>query len=122
AHPEAAAAHAIVHPGHLTRERQMDDCGQCHSNAPKRRGPAFSYRPGEPLEAFFRTNLDKHQEKDHVANQVEYLRQSKCFQKSDMLTCITCHNPHQKTDSASVQRSCQKCHKPKDCAEQNRLP
>jgi hypothetical protein len=78
----------------LTRARQMDVCGQCHSNAITNRGPAFSYRPGEPLEAHFRTAQVKHREEDHVADQVKYLRQSKCFQKSDTLTCTTCHNPH----------------------------
>ncbi len=111
----------LVNPGGLTRDRQLDVCGQCHSNAPKRRGPAFSYRPGEPLEAYFRTNLSNRPENDHVADQVKYLRQSKCFQKSDTLTCTTCHNPH-RSNSGSVQRSCQKCHQPADCAEQDRLP
>ena len=54
AHPGAAADEAIVHPGSLSRERRMDLCAQCHSNATKPRGPVFSYRPGEPLEAYFR--------------------------------------------------------------------
>jgi tetratricopeptide (TPR) repeat protein len=122
AHPEADSAHAVVHPGRLTRDRQMDLCAQCHSNAPKPRGPAFSYRPGEPLEAHFRTNLNTRPEADHVANQVYYLRQSKCFQKSDTLTCTTCHNPHRPGNSASVQGSCLKCHQSAHCPEQDRLP
>src|SRR5581483_28740 len=45
----------------------------------------------------------------------------KCFQKSDM-TCTTCHDPHHKPDRATVEQSCMKCHKPKDCGEQPRLP
>jgi tetratricopeptide (TPR) repeat protein len=122
AHPEADTAEGIVHPGHLNRERGLDICAQCHSNAVKRRGPALSYRPGESLEAYFRTPVSKHPENDHVANQVKYLRQSKCFQKSNTLTCITCHNPHRPTDPAAVQRACLKCHQPAACAEQDRLP
>ena len=122
AHPEAESAEKIVHPGHLSRERGLDVCAQCHSNSVKHRGPAFSYRPGEPLEAFFRTTVSKYPENDHVANQVKYLRQSKCFRKSDTLTCITCHNPHRPSDPATVQRACLKCHQPADCTEQDRLP
>jgi tetratricopeptide (TPR) repeat protein len=136
AHPEDQTAHAIVHPGHLTRELQLDVCAQCHTNATKRRGPAFSYRPGQPLTAFFRITRSDHPENDHVANQVKYLRQSKCFQKTETLTCTTCHNPHRSRSSFpsplggeggvrgsdSDQRSCLKCHQPKDCAEQERLP
>jgi tetratricopeptide (TPR) repeat protein len=124
-HPEAGSAHAIVHPGHLPRARQMDVCGQCHSNAPKRRGPAFSYRPGAPLEEYFRTNLNRRREEDHVTDQVGYLRQSKCFQKDETLTCTTCHNPHRAAgpgNAGALQRSCLKCHQPADCAEQPRLP
>jgi tetratricopeptide (TPR) repeat protein len=125
AHPEAGSAHAIVHPGHLPRARQMDVCGQCHSNAPKRRGPAFSYRPGAPLEDYFRTNLNPRREEDHVTDQVGYLRKSKCFQKDETLTCTTCHNPHRAAGpgtAAALQHACLKCHQPAACAEQPRLP
>jgi tetratricopeptide (TPR) repeat protein len=122
AHPRADAGHAVVHPGRLTRDRQIEVCTQCHSNAIKRRGPVLSYQPGEPLDASFRTIVTKHAENDHVANQVQYLRQSKCFQKNDTLTCTTCHNPHRPAPSGPDQRSCLKCHRSADCAEQDRLP
>src|SRR5262249_8212046 len=52
-----------------------------------------------------------------------YLRQSKCFQKSDTLTCVTCHNPHRPHGAANAgSASCGKCHQPADCAEQPRVP
>jgi tetratricopeptide (TPR) repeat protein len=132
-HPQAEEAHNIVHPGHLTRERQLDVCTQCHSNASRRKGPAFRYRPGEPLEEYFRIALCKQPEDDHVANQIKYLRQSKCFQKNDSLTCTTCHNPHRSTSAASPGSSartmqlggaqaCLKCHEAADCREQPHLP
>src|SRR5262245_27551635 len=126
-HPDAKSSRTIIHPGRLSRERQMDVCGQCHSNAPKRRGPPFSYRPGEPLDAFFRSAANMNQENDHVADQVKYLMQSTCFQKSDTLTCVTCHNPHRPPtsgvqESGAMQRSCQKCHQPANCHERPRLP
>jgi tetratricopeptide (TPR) repeat protein len=125
AHPGAETGHAVVHPGRLTRERQLEVCTQCHGNASRRRGPAFSYRPGEPLESHFRTSLGRHPEDDHVANQIKYLRQSKCFQRSDALTCTTCHNPHRPhgpAESLSVKNACLKCHQPASCGERGRLP
>jgi tetratricopeptide (TPR) repeat protein len=122
ADPQAESAHAIVHPGKLSRDRQMDLCGQCHSNTVRRLGPAFSYRPGEPLDNYFRTSLNKRQEEDHVANQVRYMRESKCFQKNDKLTCLTCHNPHRPSSCNEVANACLKCHKADNCGEHKRLP
>jgi tetratricopeptide (TPR) repeat protein len=122
AHPDAKSGAAIVHPGRLSRERLMDVCGQCHSNVPKSRNPACTYRPGESVETHFRRALLDLPENDHVADQVKYLRRSKCFQKSDTLTCVTCHDPHCPTDHAKVRRACQKCHQPAHCTEQERLP
>lgn len=122
AHPKADSAHAIVHPGDLTRERRMDLCGQCHSNTTKRRGPAFSYRPGESLADHFRTAQVRHREEDHVADQVKYLRQSKCFQKSDTLDCMTCHDPHRRDTQGAARGSCRKCHEPAACTDRERQP
>jgi tetratricopeptide (TPR) repeat protein len=131
-HPQADGAQAIVHPGHLTRERQLDVCSQCHSNASRRKGPAFSYRPGEPLENYFRIARNDRPEEDHVANQIRYLRDSKCFRKSDNLTCTTCHNPHRPSTASAINaasvsgagaaHACLKCHQPADCGDQPRLP
>jgi tetratricopeptide (TPR) repeat protein len=124
AHPGAEAGQEIVRPPRLMRERQLEVCTQCHSNAVKHRGPALQYRPGEPLESRYKTLLaPRHPEDDHVANQIKYLRQSKCFQSSDEMTCTTCHNPH-RPEPASVSRreACLQCHSRDDCGEQERLP
>jgi tetratricopeptide (TPR) repeat protein len=124
-HPEADEGRDIVQPGRLTRDLQLDVCAQCHSNAMKNRGPAFSYRPGQPLESSFKTLKTKHTEEDHVANQIQYLRQSKCFRASESLTCTTCHDPHRgrgSSKSARPQNSCLNCHHAADCHEQDRLP
>ncbi len=116
------APRAIVHPGRRERDRLMDVCAQCHSNAMRARGPAFSYRPGEPLDKHFRTLTATGRENDHVADQTRYLKQSKCYQKSNSLTCVTCHDPHQPSDPAQVAAACSHCHKQADCREQPRLP
>lgn len=120
--PLAGPAQAITHPGRLSRDRLMDVCGQCHSNAMRARGPAFSFRPGDPVEAHFRTLAATGRENDHVADQVKYLRQSKCFQKSDSLTCVTCHDPHKPASAARAAAGCAQCHAPEHCGEQKRLP
>jgi tetratricopeptide (TPR) repeat protein len=124
-HPDAPTAEFIVRPGQLTRERQIDLCAQCHSNAIKHRAPPFSYRPGEPLDESFKTLSPKHPEDDRVANQTLYLGQSKCFQKSDTMTCTTCHSPHRPKSpaaTAAVEDACIKCHVPAACPDQPRLP
>ena len=124
-HPDTKTGHAVLLPGRLTRERRIEVCTQCHGNAVKPRGPAFSYRPGEPLEAHFRTAVTQHPEQDHVANQIKYLRQSKCFQKSDSLTCVSCHDPHRPHDAANpaaARQACLQCHKPEACTDRPKLP
>jgi tetratricopeptide (TPR) repeat protein len=124
AHPRAESGQQIVRPARLPRERQIEVCTQCHGNAVKHRGPALQYRPGEPLESCYKTLLaPKHPEDDHVANQIKYLRQSKCFQNSGEMTCTTCHNPHRPEPvSVSGNEACLKCHSSGDCGEQERLP
>lgn len=120
AHPHDPA-HSIVNPGALSRERKMEVCTQCHSNSFKRRGPAFSYRPGEPLEEYFRVPETSHPEYDLVGNQVQYLRKSACFQRSEM-TCVTCHDPHGHSEHEDGQRACLQCHTAAACLEQPRIP
>lgn len=127
ANPEDHMAHAVVNPRRLSREQRIEVCTQCHGNVTKPRGPTFSYRPGEPLEAHFRAAVTAHPEQDHVANQVKYLRQSKCFQKSDDLTCVTCHDPHRPHEPGGnaavlVRKSCLRCHEPAACTDRPRLP
>jgi predicted CXXCH cytochrome family protein len=120
----SSGGEAIVNPARLSRERQIDLCAQCHSNAILYRGPAFSYVPGEPLDAHFRTIGTRHPEDDHVANQVSYLRESKCFQASETMTCTTCHDPHRPkpTGPEAAQSACLKCHEPANCGARTRLP
>ena len=121
-HPAEKNAQAIVRPARMSRERQMDLCAQCHSNAIHPRGPLFSYLPGEPLEEHFRSLMMEGIEHDHVTDQVKYLRRSKCFEQSDTLTCTTCHNPHRTSTPQVVAKACVQCHTPNDCGERNRLP
>ena len=124
-HPEESEPMHIVRPSELSRNLKMDLCASCHSNAMKHRGPAFSYRPGKPLAEFYKTLATKNPEDDHVANQTSYLQQSKCYQESDDLTCITCHDPHAGRAVATRGKgtsACLNCHAMQDCEERSRLP
>ena len=120
-HPDEKTSQKILHPGTLERERLIEVCTQCHANALKHRGPAFQYRPGEPLEDYYRALIVEQTEDDHVANQIKYLRQSACFQQTEM-TCITCHDPHHRSESEDPTLSCRQCHQPEHCGESPRLP
>jgi tetratricopeptide (TPR) repeat protein len=110
-------AHAILHPGTLSRERLMDVCAQCHGNT-RLLGRPFSYRPGEPLDGYYRTAKARYREDDTTTNQIQYLGESKCFQKSEM-TCITCHSPHW---PKPAQSGCMKCHTAASCSDQPHQP
>jgi Cytochrome c554 and c-prime len=95
--PEADEARYIVNPDNLSRERANETCGQCHSGVGQLLQPAFSYRPGEPLDEFL--DIDKRPDNPsnddpHAANQLLRLVRSRCFQESEM-TCASCHDPHQ---------------------------
>ena len=125
AHPEDRIAADIVQPKQLSRERLMDLCAQCHTNTVRHRRPPFSYRPGEDLEQSFHVLEMKSPELDRVANQVRYLKESRCYQQSANLTCVTCHNPHRSRNSEepqSAHRSCATCHQPDNCGARTRLP
>ena len=135
AHVKAAASpgasleairNAIVNPGRLTRERQMDVCMQCHLETTSSPLPhsilkidrnVFSFRPGEPLPDYELSFDHKagtgYDERMEVAQQAYRLRKSACFLKSQM-TCITCHNPHQELTGVEATRHyiavCVGCH------------
>jgi tetratricopeptide (TPR) repeat protein len=123
-HPKEKSAQKIIHPGHLDRERQMAVCGQCHSNAAKYSAEPFTYVPGQPLDQYFKTLRSRYPEEEHVANQDKYLRESKCFQQSDTMSCITCHDPHHREGYGTKERqqTCLKCHAPEKCSDRPNLP
>jgi len=121
--PQDTLAQHIVVPSKLERERQIEVCTQCHSNAMKHLGPAFSYRPGLSLDQHYKTVVTKATEDDRVANQITYLRQSKCFIDDSTMTCTTCHNPHvANSELNSGSATCSKCHEPKSCKDRGNLP
>lgn len=122
-HPETKQAVNILHPGKLSRDKQVSICAQCHASAVYRKTPLFAHRPGTPVEESFHLFVDDGIENDHVADQVKYLGQSTCFQQSGTLTCTTCHSPHHRTSpEESGREACVKCHQPESCGRRASLP
>ncbi|MGC2404534.1 MAG: multiheme c-type cytochrome [Acidobacteriaceae bacterium] len=110
---KAATDPAILNPAHFSRDRQMDLCAWCHAGHGRQLVPAFSYVAGDALEKYINfpkpepgAPLDVH------GNQVEMLKQSRCYLQSSM-TCETCHNVHvAQHDLAAFSQRCLSCHKP----------
>jgi Tfp pilus assembly protein PilF len=103
-------ADTILNPSHLTTDRQMDICMQCHLQSTAAALPSeirhfgrapFSYNPAEPLTAF-KVFFERHRypgtpptQDIEIVSSAYRLRQSQCFLKSaGRLVCETCHNPH----------------------------
>ena len=104
--PDTARIHAtILNPAHLSNERQMEVCEQCHLETTSTLLPdrvrhydqqPFGYDPRQPLPAFNAYFTRSKPSADvEIVNSAFRLRQSQCFMQSKgALTCETCHNPH----------------------------
>ena len=109
--------YSIVNPSKLPLDLQFDVCQRCHlqGTAVLTNGSTFNdYKPGKPLDEFMDVYLPKYKD-DHsfiMASHVDRLKQSSCFQNSDM-TCITCHDPHKSVNTLSDEyfdNRCMQCH------------
>jgi hypothetical protein len=111
------AADSIVNPDRLPRDKQIDLCAQCHGGLGEEIAPAFSFRPGESLDAFIKLQRPAADAKVDVhGNQVALLAKSRCFQSSGTITCSTCHDEHApERTAASYSSRCLACHAPKKC-------
>jgi hypothetical protein len=113
--PDLKKAQNMVAFSSLNRQQRIDACALCHSGGDKTKLKSrFQYKPGENLSDYFAENP---RSKDTLnfdvhGNQLGLLSQSKCFQKSETMDCITCHNPHQeKTQTyTSYSKICMSCH------------
>ena len=118
----------ILNPVHLSKDRQMEVCEQCHLETTSRSLPdrirhydqqPFGYMADQPLRSFnsyFSRDPEKGRTDNfEIVNAPYRLRQSQCYLKSGgALTCESCHNPHdlhKGPESASYYTSiCMKCH------------
>jgi Flp pilus assembly protein TadD len=114
----------IINPGKLSRPLQEAVCAACHLNGPatvplRGRRPG-DFRPGRPLTDY---RIDYRfaggDEQMTVVGHVAQLRRSACYQKSEGLTCLTCHDPHAKERpkgrAAFYRQRCLNCHDVQSC-------
>ena len=118
--PDESTPHFIVNPVQLERGQLHQVCAQCHSGGGELRRPAFSYVPGEPLDNYLDLDLSANSEQNddpHSANQLGRLMRSACFQGSEELSCVTCHDPHrhERGNTALFSSRCIQCHKSEQC-------
>ena len=112
----------IVNPAKLDAVRQDAVCNQCHLQGVKRTlrygREEYDFRPGDRLGDIWVVSLDTDEgsEGDSVraVTQVRQMQESVCFQKSQNLRCVSCHDPHRhiipKDSHVFYDSRCMKCH------------
>jgi len=112
-------AGTIVNPAKLPLDRQFDICQGCHLQGASvnRANVTFAdFRPGQALadiENVFWPRFADSVRQFVMASHPDRLRQSACFQASENLTCITCHDPHVRIEAMGenhYRNVCQDCH------------
>lgn len=120
--PDDKVAKAILNPANLSVERALDMCQVCHGGMPNGlKQPAFSFKVGEKLVDHYTFPASKEQLLTgvHSNAQLPRLQASKCFQESEQMTCVDCHNPHQfeRGNTKLFSERCIRCHPPSDCGQ-----
>jgi hypothetical protein len=95
--PKETQGRFILNPARFTKQQNLDLCGLCHGGRLQKTKPSFEFVSGDKLSDYFVVdtltpnpdNIDVH------GNQYGLLRSSKCFKVSNIMTCTTCHNPHE---------------------------
>jgi hypothetical protein len=99
----------------LTRQQKLDICAACHSgNDQATQKNIFAFTPGDTLSHYLFPDFagSTGNEPDVHGKQMQLLRSSLCFQKTDM-TCNTCHDTHQpeRDATAAFIAKCMDCHR-----------
>ena len=109
--------YSIVNPAKLPIDLQFDICQRCHLQGTSilSEGKTFtSFKPGMKLSDVMDTYLPKYEHDNSfiMASHVDRLKQSACFQNTEM-TCVTCHDPHKSVTTLKAtyfDSKCMQCH------------
>ncbi len=107
--PEENVAKYIRPVKSLTRQQQLDMCATCHSGDPLSLQSIFSFKPGDTLSKYYMYFTGSTGEPDVHGKQMQLLQMSQCFQQST-LTCVTCHDPHKRSNRQLQIGQCISCH------------
>ncbi|WDF53772.1 cytochrome c3 family protein [Mucilaginibacter sp. KACC 22063] len=113
-HPDDKQAKFIVRYADLPRERKVEMCAVCHSgNDLQVERSTFFYKPGDTLSRYLETDFGNTVEPDVHGSQAKLLAMSKCYLKSQTMTCTTCHSSHAQNNNnvVSYSQKCMTCHK-----------
>ncbi len=133
ADPETADSvdYTIVNPAHLSLDLQLDVCQQCHLNGTVsilREGEEpFGYVASQPLAAHV-AHFDLEADQDgtiSVISHADRMKRSPCFTESKVMTCTTCHDPHEgfRDEGPSYfNATCLECHTPTSLQAQMPTP
>ena len=111
--------YTIVNPAKLSLDRQFDICQGCHlqgASVPVEGRTFADFRPSQSLvdiENVFWPRYADSVRQFVMASHPDRLKQSACFQASENLTCITCHDPHVRIEAMGENHYrdvCQDCH------------
>lgn len=98
----------------LSRRQKLDACGVCHSgNDLTTQKPTFSFVPGDTLSNFFYPEFSASSgEPDVHGNQSQLLASSRCFRKSKIMECSSCHHVHESKERGieGYSKQCISCH------------
>lgn len=121
-HPDEKQSRFISAPSQLSRQQQLDICGQCHTGVSRFKTGPYQFRPGDELATHYEEPDDTSANSVHTSNQLKRLLMSPCFLESEM-TCTDCHNPHreERGDMELFSERCIKCHQVETCGMHDRL-
>lgn len=113
--PELKIAQHTLDIKTLSLQQQLDACAKCHSGVRLPMRPPFTFKTGDKLTDFWRSNYNVASDTailDVHGNQYGLLTESQCFRKSETITCSTCHNPHknQRNQLEDFSQKCMACH------------
>lgn len=125
AYPDAKEAKYLVTSQSLSRQQKLDACAVCHAGNDRQKDISpFRFKMGDTLANYFApfsAPVKPEAGYDVHGNQYGLLSESKCFLKSQTLTCVTCHDPHVNAgnDLSIYSEKCQSCHNNPDHSSLN---
>jgi hypothetical protein len=114
-HPEEKKPQHIALYKQLNRQQQTALCAQCHSGGHTTKNSIFYFKPGDSLTQYFSSPISTGRDVSQLdvhGNQYQLLSGSKCYIKSNSLTCTSCHNSHvqERENMAVFSQRCASCH------------